>query len=180
MSWSSLWEQRLGSPTGWSQWRKTPEQERRFQAYLDRAGGNLQRAGMLWVRENPTQYLKLCVIRLRTELGPYTANTSAARRIIGLTIWLLIFPVGAYGLWRARNSAFSDFALLAALIIFAVVVFDSLVFVNFRYRLPVELTLAIFAGWTYAGWLQLWSGFRLSERPGSNGDVSSLSGSKSA
>lgn len=152
----NLWEQRLSNPTAWSKWRKTEQQEQRVQDYFERAGGNPRDAGLLWVRENPGQYAKLCIMRLRTELSPYMANASPPKKLLGVGYWLLVFPAGAYGLWRARKT---PFGLLGGLIALAVVVFDSLVFVNFRYRLPVEMILTVFAGLTYAGWLTAWAGF---------------------
>jgi 4-amino-4-deoxy-L-arabinose transferase-like glycosyltransferase len=167
-----LWEQRLSNPTAWSKWQKTEQQEQRVHDYFERAGGNPRDAGLLWVRENPGQYAKLCVMRLRTELSPYMANASPPRKLLGLGYWLLVFPAGAYGLWRARKA---PFGLLGGLIVLAVVVFDSLVFVNFRYRLPVEMVFTVFAGLTYAGWLQAGAGFGTGESRPPEGMIPTMS-----
>ena len=139
----------------WSKWHKTEAQEQRYREYLERSGGNWSAAGWLWVRENPGQYAKQCLIRLRTELGPFTANESLPRRLLSVFLWVLVFPAGFYGVWRARRSAVG---LLAILVIVAVMSFDSLVFVNFRYRLPAEMILTMYAGLTYMGLLRSWSG----------------------
>lgn len=155
MHWGDLWEQRLGKPSPWSKWHKTEAQEQRSREYLERGGGNWSVAGRLWIRENPAKYAKLCLIRLRTELGPFTGNESRPSRLLGTFLWVLVFPAGIYGVWRARGSAFW---LLAILIIGAIVSFDSLVFVNFRYRMPVDMILTAYAGLAYLGLLRSWTG----------------------
>jgi Dolichyl-phosphate-mannose-protein mannosyltransferase len=149
-----LWEERCGNPSAWSQWTRTGAQDQRAHDYLQRAGGDWQAAGLLWIKENPGQYAKLCLMRFRTELSPYAANASPARKILSVVYWLLVFPAGAYGVWRGRGTAFG---LLASLVVVAVIVFDSLVFVTVRYRLPVEMIFTVFAGLTYAGWLEAWT-----------------------
>ena len=153
MEWWSLWgAQRFSSPSR--------VLEQRFRDYLDRSGGSERDAGVLWMRENPLQYAKLCFIRLRAELGPFTSNATFPRRVLCLFHWILVFPAGGYGLWRARRTAFG---LLAILIVVILVIFDSLVFMSTRYRLPAEMVLTVFAGLTYARCLQAWTGFKPGE-----------------
>lgn len=153
LPWHALWEQRIGAPTRWQKWRRSDLQEQRFNDYLQRADGDYKAAGWLWIRENPGQYLKLCLIRLRTELGPFNGQASLPRKLMGLFVWGLIFPAGFYMLWRLRRDPFSLFAIL---VIGAVLAFDGLVFSNFRYRLPVDLLLTIYAGMFYASLFKKW------------------------
>jgi 4-amino-4-deoxy-L-arabinose transferase-like glycosyltransferase len=149
LKWWQLWEPRLGVPAGWSKWRKTEEEEHRRETYLERTADNWQKAALLWIRENPGQYAKLCFIRLRTELGPFTADMSPINKAMGTGLWLLVYPVGAIGLWRMRRVN-PDFFLLTLLIALAVIAWDSLVFVSYRYRMPLDLVLIPCAGLVYS------------------------------
>jgi hypothetical protein len=151
MRWTSLWERRPGNP--WTRWRMSEAEQQRYTAYLERAGREEPQAACLWIRDNPRQYAKLCWIRLRTELGPYTGQMSPRNRLISTFYWFLIFPAGWYGWWRLRRLAISRLALL---VIVAILSFDMLVFVEWylRYRLPVDLILTAYAGVAYSGWLR--------------------------
>jgi hypothetical protein len=147
LRWWDLWQLRLGPS---HKWKGTAEQDRRYREYLDRAGGDMGKAAMLWIRENPAQYAKLCFIRLRTELGPITGSMgSRVNRLASTVIWLLTFPAGFFGLWQDRRS---PFAALAGLIILAVFALDTFILMagQLRYRLPADLLLTIYAGVTYA------------------------------
>jgi len=149
MTLTSLWERRPGNP--WTKWKMSESEQESHDRYLWRTGQNEFKAGLLWVRENPRQYAKLCLIRLRTELGPFTGQMSPRNRIICTFYWLLIFPVGFWALWKNRRQ---PFAYLAILVILAVVSFDSLVIVEWylRYRWPVDLLLMIYAATVYGDW----------------------------
>jgi len=145
----SLWERRPGN--NWSKWKITPEQTARFNDYLQRAGGNDTRAALLWIRENPRDYLELCCVRLRAVLGPITGQMSPLNKMICIVTWLLIFPAGFIGLWRLRQTRFAGLALLVALV---QVAFETLVIAGWapRYRLPIDLMLCAAAGTIYAVW----------------------------
>ena len=153
MSIFSLWERRPGNT--WSKWKLTADQEKRYNDYLARADGKETRAAILWIRENPGQYLKLCVVRLRAALGPITAQMSPLNKKICLVWWLLVFPSGALGLWRFRRS---PLVWLAVCIIVFESGFESLILAGWqpRYRLPIDLMLVVFAGVVYAGWAARW------------------------
>jgi len=142
MTWQSAWECRPGNP--WTSWQKTDAEESRYADYLSQADGDYGKAATLWIRENPAQYVKLCFIRLRTELGPTTGQMSPRNRKISTALWLLVFPAGFAGLWLARR----EFGWgLGALIVLGVIAFDTLFIVEwyFRYRFPVDMTLTMFA-----------------------------------
>jgi hypothetical protein len=107
-------------------------------------------AGWLWVRENPAQYAKLCWVRLRTELGPFTGMMSPRNRAISTFFWLMVFPAGYWGLWKLRRH---EVSWLVALMWAAVVAFGTLVLVEWylRYRMPVELMWMAYAAIAYTG-----------------------------
>ena len=149
MRWWNLWESRPGNP--WTKWRVSPPEQQRYDRYLHAANGDELRAAKLWIRENPLQYAKLCSIRLRTELGPFTGQMSPRNRAISTVLWLLIFPAGFYGLWRARGPEGWQLAVIIAL---CSVAFHSLVISCWylRYRVPMEMVLITYAGIGYAVW----------------------------
>src|SRR5579859_3398517 len=70
----SLWEWRGSNP--WSTWTASTEEADRYMQYLARSDQNELRATLLWIRENPGQYLQVCLARLRTEFSPYTGQMS--------------------------------------------------------------------------------------------------------
>jgi hypothetical protein len=147
---SSSWERRPGNP--WTKWQASAREQERYASYKERARQLGQDPGLLWIRENPAQYAKLCLIRLRTELGPYTGQMSPKNRLISTVFWLLIFPAGAWGLWIQRRHPVT---LLAGAIILTIILIDTLVIVGWdlRYRLPVDFLLLLFAGIGYSmGW----------------------------
>jgi hypothetical protein len=119
---------------------------------LQRAGNNTTKAALLWIRENPVQYLELCVVRLQALLGPVTGQMSPTNRMISTILWVVIFPAGFCGLWILRRSPFARFALFVMLFEIG---FETLVVAGWqpRYRLPVDLMLAACAGVAYAGWV---------------------------
>lgn len=145
----SQWELRELNP--WSTWKRSDREQKRYEDYLARGNGSELKAALLWMRENPVHYATLCAVRLRTELGPYTGQMSPRNRQISTVIWLLIFPAGFYGLWKARAQPMTG---LAVLIILAVFGFNTLFIEEpyLRYRMPVDLTLTLFAGVGYAEW----------------------------
>jgi hypothetical protein len=157
-----VWEPRPGNP--WTVWRVSAQEQQRYDEYKERTHQDLRRAATLWIRENPAQYAKLCFIRLRTELGPYTAVMSPRHRLISTFYWLLIFPAGLFGLWQSRDLGL---AWLIGLVMLAVFTFDALVFVEWylRYRLPVDLALTVCAGVAYAGGLASWLAKRAGPLP---------------
>jgi len=149
----SLWERRPGN--NWTKWKQTPEQTARFDDYLQRGGTNGTRAALLWMRENPKDYLELCCVRLGAVLGPVTGQMSPKNKLICLVTWLLIFPAGFIGLWRLRATRFVGLALFVILV---QVSFESLVMAGWqpRYRLPIDLMLSAAAGVMYASVLGAW------------------------
>lgn len=160
---TAVWERRPpASP--WSVWHMSAQEEQRYDEYKQRAHQNIRLAAILWIRENPAQYTKLCFIRLRTELGPYTATMSPRHRLISTFYWLLIFPAGLFGLWQSREV---ELARLIGLVMLAIFIFDALVFVEvfLRYRLPVDLALTVCAGVAYAAGLASWSAKRAVRLP---------------
>jgi len=146
----SLWEWRTSNQ--WSTWKMSEEEHDRYASYLNRAGQNGLRAALLWIRENPGRYLSVCLARLRTEFGPYTGEMSPRNRLISTVVWLLIFPAGLYGLWQSRGNMSAQFALfvLIAEFTFATFITEE---PYLRYRLPVDLLLTAFAGFSYDHWL---------------------------
>ena len=145
----SLWELRPQNP--WSNWKRSDQEQKRFEDYLARASGNELRAALLWMRENPVQYATLCAVRFRTEIGPYTGQMSPRNRQISTVVWLLIFPAGFCGLWKTRSQPVS---MLVLLIFLAVGGFNTLFIEEgyLRYRMPVDLLLTLFAGAAYSDW----------------------------
>lgn len=143
----SLWEARPGNP--WTRWTASEQERTRYESYLERAQRNELRAALLWMRENPAQYAKLCFIRLRTELGPFTGQMSPRHRLVSTVLWLVIFPAGFYGLWQTRSLPVTQ---LSVWIVLGVVAFHTLVISEWylRYRLPAELVLTIYAGIAYS------------------------------
>ena len=146
----SLWEWR--TENAWSTWKMSEEEHNRYLTYLDRSGQNELRATLLWIRENPAHYLWVCLVRLRTEFGPYTGAMSPRNRLISTAVWLLVFPAGFYGLWQSRREATGQWVLF---VVIAVFTFATLVSEEpyLRYRMPVDLLLTVFAGMTYSLWL---------------------------
>jgi hypothetical protein len=147
MRWYDLWESRPGNPR--TRWHASTREQQRYDHYVQAANGDELRAMELWVRDNPLQYAKLCSIRLRTELGPFTGQMSPRNRVVSTVLWLLIFPAGFYGLWRARGP---DSWQLAVIIVLCSIVFHSLVISGWylRYRVPMEIVLIPYAGIGYA------------------------------
>lgn len=144
---TGLWGRRPGNP--WSDWRPSEQEQQRYDQYLARTSGNPGRAALLWIRENPGQYVKLCSIRLRTTLGPFTSMMSPRNRAISTFFWLLIFPAGLYGVWRLRHQPVTSVVLCVFLTLTA---FETLVITEWylRYRLPVDLMLTAYAAVGYA------------------------------
>jgi len=150
MRWMSLWERRPGNP--WTTWSASPAEQRRYDDYLQRAAAEQTNPGWLWIKENPGHYAKLCFIRLRTTLGPFTGQMSLRNRAISTFYWLLIFPLGYYGWWKTRHLPVSQMALCVFLVLTA---FETLVISDWylRYRLPVDLMLTAYAA---VGFALLW------------------------
>jgi len=146
----SLWERRPGN--SWTRWKMSPEEDQRFQAYLLRGGGNGTKAALLWIRENPRDYLELCVVRFGAVFGPVTGQMSPLNQKISWVTWLLLFPAGFVGLWRLRQTQFAGLALCVILFECG---FEIAIIAGWqpRYRLPVDLMLCAAAGVVYAGWL---------------------------
>jgi len=146
-----LWEWRGANP--WSTWTRTDEEQARYEAYLARAGRNEFRAAWLWIRERPANYAQVCLVRLRTEFGPYTGEMSPRNRWISAAVWLLIFPAGLWSLWQQRRTATGQLGLLVtgAVFLFATFVTEE---PYLRYRLPVDLLLTVFAAGWYAARLR--------------------------
>ncbi|MCG3147278.1 MAG: hypothetical protein PCFJNLEI_00717 [Verrucomicrobiae bacterium] len=146
LGWLSLWERRPGNP--WTQWQASPVEQQRYVEYLERAKAQRSNPGVLWIKENPREYAKLCWVRFYTALGPCTGQMSPRNRAISTVVWLVIFPAGFWGWWKYRQTPTGRFALW---LITGVTLFSTLVIVEWylRYRLPVDLTLTVFA----AGWL---------------------------
>jgi hypothetical protein len=146
----SLWELRPQNP--WSEWKRSDQEQRRYDDYLTRANGNELKAALLWMRENPFRYATLCAVRLRTDLGPFSLQMSPRNRQISTVVWLLIFPAGFYGLWKTRAQPVSQLVLL---ILLAVLGFNMLFIEEgyLRYRMPVDLALTALAGAGYSHWL---------------------------
>jgi hypothetical protein len=153
MGWARAWERRPGNP--WTTWVRSEEQQARFDEYLGRARQMGKDPGLLWIRENPGAYARLCLVRFRTTLGPSTGQMSPRNRMLSTVFWLVIFPAGAAGLWVSRRESE---ALLAALVILALTAFSTLVVTEWylRYRLPMDLTLIVFAGVGYAAMNRRW------------------------
>lgn len=148
---TSLWGRRPGNP--WSQWTPSPQEQQRYDDYLKRAAAARSDPGVLWIKENPLQYAKLCWIRLYTTLGPITGQMSPRNRLISTFYWLLIFPAGYYGLWRTRRLQVTKMAVLIFLVLTA---FESLVITEWslRYRMPWDLILTIYAAVGYLALLR--------------------------
>lgn len=154
MALGSAWERRPGNP--WTSWKASKEEKQRFEEYLARARSQRLNAGALWIRENPSAYAKLCLVRLKTTLGATTGQMSSRNRLLSTGFWILTFPAGFFGLWRLHRLSE---ARLAALVILAIVAFSTLVITEWylRYRLPMDLLLTVFAG---PGWLAVWNCWR--------------------
>ena len=146
----SLWEWRAENV--WSTWKMSEEEHNRHTSYLDRSGQNELRATLLWIRENPANYVWVCLARLRTEFGPYTGEMSPRNRLISTVIWLLIFPAGFYGLWHSRRDETGQWVLFAVVAVFTFATFVSEE-PYLRYRMPVDLLLTAFASLPYSRWL---------------------------
>jgi hypothetical protein len=146
MKFTSLYGRRPGNP--WSQWKASTEEQQRYDDYLKRAKASRRDPAVLWIKENPAQYAKMCWIRLYTTLGPFTGQMSPRHRLIATFYWLLIFPVGYYGLWRMRHLPVSR---MAALVFVALTAFEVLVIIEWylRYRMPWELILTLYAAVGY-------------------------------
>jgi hypothetical protein len=146
----SLWELRPQNP--WSEWKRSDQEQQRYDDYLTRANGNELKAALLWMRENPFRYATLCAVRLRTDLGPFSVQMSPRNRQVSTVVWLLIFPAGFYGLWKTRAQPVSQLVLL---ILLAVLGFNMLFIEEgyLRYRMPVDLALTALAGVGYSQWL---------------------------
>ena len=142
MTWRSWWEWQGKQPP-------TEEQMSRYNEYLARANNRPMHATWLWISENPARYATLCVVRLKSELGPFTGQMSPRNRKVSSVIWLLIFPAGYYGLWKYRHHELTH---LAIMIVLAVTAFGTFVIeeLYLRYRLPVDLVLTLFAGVAYS------------------------------
>jgi hypothetical protein len=146
----SPWEWRTENM--WSTWKMSEEEHSRYTSYLDRGEGNELRATLLWIRENPLHYLWVCLVRLRTEFGPYTGQMSPRNRLISTVVWLLIFPAGFYGLWKSRRDMTAQFVQFVVITVFIFATFVSEE-PYLRYRMPVDLLLTAFAGLSYGSWL---------------------------
>lgn len=146
--WDS-WERRPWNP--WTTWKATTGETQRFDEYLRRARphGEQEDPGPLWARENPVAYATLCFVRLRTNLGAYTGQMSPRNRAMSTVFWLLTFPAGAVGLWKARRRPEAAFA---GLVFLAILAFCVLIFTEWylRYRMPADLILTITAGPAWA------------------------------
>jgi hypothetical protein len=147
----SLWERRPGNR--WSSWTLSETDQKRHDDYLARAKGNNTRAALLWMRENPKDYLELCCVRFRAVFGPYTGQMSPLNKKISTVIWLALFPAGFIGLWRLRKT---PFGWMAAFVILFECGFEIAVMAGWqpRYRLPVDMMLYAAAGPVYGSWIQ--------------------------
>ncbi len=143
---TGLWGRRPGNP--WSQWQPSPEEQQRYNDYLQRGAKSGRNPAVLWIKENPIKYAKLCFIRLYTTLGPMTGQMSPRNRIVSAFYWMLIFPAGFYGLWRTRRLRTTHMAVLIFLVLSS---FETLVITEWylRYRMPWELVLSIYAAVGY-------------------------------
>jgi hypothetical protein len=141
----SHWHIRLGNAK--KEWGMTPEQEQRYSDYLKRTGDDRAKACLLWVRENPGQYVKLCLVRLLAVLGPVLGYNARSGMATAAPWWVLVYPAGFYGLWRHRKDRV---ALLAILTIVAELLFGVFVLADSRYVAPMYLLLVVYAAVTYA------------------------------
>ena len=149
MTWTSLWERRPGNP--WTKWHETEGEQQRYKEYLERAQRLGVNPGLLWIRENPGQYAKVCCVRFRAAVGPFTGQMSPRNRVMSTVFWLLVFPAAILGLWRARGASTAQLVSLCFVVITA---FGTLIIVEWfqRYRMPVDLMFAVFAAIGYAEW----------------------------
>lgn len=104
-----------------------------------------QQAAREWISQHPGQYAKLCFVRLRAALGPFTGDMSGRNRLVALTLWLLVFPAAAIWLWqhRARPEAQLVLFCYAGYAVFAALVIEDW---YLRYRIPLEVMLTVMAG----------------------------------
>jgi len=162
----SLWERRPGN--NWTKWQMTPEQTARYDDYFRRAGGNATKAALLWIREHPSDYFELCVVRFFAVVGPVTGQMSPKNKLLSTFAWALIVPVGLIGLWKLRRNGF---AWLVIFVGFTQVAFETMVMAGWqpRYRLPIELLLSVAAGLVYARFLSRMLPGSRDERPGGGG-----------
>jgi hypothetical protein len=156
LRWTDLWEDRLGS-NPWTTWQASAQEHQRYDSYMTRTGGDGQRAFLLWLRDNPGQYVKLCFIRFRAALSPYTGQMSPRNRAISTGIWVLLFPAAIYGLWILRKHPAAPLVLLACAGYTALATFVMEDW-YLRFRLPIEAMLAVFAAAGYCRWMERWRG----------------------
>ncbi|MCS7337354.1 MAG: glycosyltransferase family 39 protein [Verrucomicrobiae bacterium] len=152
VGWFDLWTVREDPTwTPWLPWQASDAEKARYNDYLQRAGGDKRKAGLLWAWENPMEYVKMCFVRLRATLGPLTGHMRLwQNKLVSTLLWLLVFPAGFFGLWRARRTLHGQ---LGWFIVLAVCGFETFVIAGLqqRYRLPVDVILIVFAATVYAG-----------------------------
>ncbi len=148
LGWGSLWKIWSGTAPS-EKWPLSSDQTGRYSDYLKRTNDDGFKAGCLWIRENPLQYVKLCSVRFRAVVGPITGHMKLANRMLSTAWWLIVFPAGFYGLWKYRRWRVSK---LAALIILALVSFETFIMSPSqpRYRVPMDMMLVVYASVIYA------------------------------
>jgi hypothetical protein len=124
-------------------------QTQRYNDYLQRAGGDFKSAGKLYIKENPLQFAKLCMIRFLTCWVLPDGRNWRVMAISSFT-WLLILPLGCWGLWRNRQSTHVH---LAVLILLAAVFWSVFGWPAKRYRLVADTLLVVYAARVVADWI---------------------------
>jgi len=102
----------------------------------------LGRRAWQFIRDNPDQYARLCLNRLRYFLLFDQTNPKAANRVYRLAtaIWLVLAAVGllsTLGRWRRFWPTWAVFA--------AVTLFHTLVITSVRFRIPLEPMTLVWA-----------------------------------
>jgi 4-amino-4-deoxy-L-arabinose transferase-like glycosyltransferase len=151
LQWWNVWQTRLVVTPDMG---VSEEQKQRFTSYLERADGDWQHASILWVRENPGHYLKLCFIRFHTFWGPINGDMKRINRILSTGLWLLIYPAGLWAMWKWRHWPFTQLAWLMGA---GMMLLNVVVLLSFRYRQPLDLLLTTYAAMFYA---ELWARLR--------------------
>ena len=114
----------------------------------------LQRAAIVWARENPRQVLRLAAVKLMRMWSPWPNAEEFQHPALGLIMLTTYIPVVVIGIWSAVRFRRHGWAYLmcwlpAVYLTILHVIFAS----SIRYRQPAMLPLMVLAAGVVASWL---------------------------
>lgn len=118
--------------------------------------GGEKAASIVFIKDRPLTYAKLCLKRFITFWGPITKKPSLIKKVLDTIIYIFVFPMAFYGFckskwWTNVGVGFKPAPALLITVILYYTILHSLVGVDdaLIYRYPIIPLICIFSAYGY-------------------------------